>query len=130
MWENVYNCNWCLKNKIQDFPGGLSVKVLALSLLWLRFNPWPENFFMLWLRPKQNKTEQNKTKPMGVPIVAQGLRTRLVSMRMWVRSLALPTGLRIPSCRKPQCRVQMRLGSGLLWLWLWPAVAVPIRPLA
>ena len=26
-----------------EFPGGLVVKDLALSLLWLSFNPWPGN---------------------------------------------------------------------------------------
>ena len=37
---------------VQEFPGGLVVKDLALSLLWLRSllrlgDPWPENFYML-----------------------------------------------------------------------------------
>ena len=27
----------------------------VLSLLWLRFDPWPGNFHMLWLRPKREK---------------------------------------------------------------------------
>ena len=34
----------------------------------------------------------------GFPIVAQGKRTQLVSMRTQVRSLALLSGLRIPRC--------------------------------
>ena len=29
-----------------EFPGGLPVEDLALSLLWLRFGPWPRNFHM------------------------------------------------------------------------------------
>ena len=42
------------------------VKDLALSLQWLglllwhRFNPWPQNFHMQWVWPKEIK---------GVPIV-------------------------------------------------------------
>ena len=35
-----------LKNIILEFPGGLSVENLALSLLWLQFDPWPRNFCM------------------------------------------------------------------------------------
>ena len=44
------------------FPGGLVVKDLAWSLLWLGFDPWPGNFHGLRAQPKE------KT---GVPIVAQ-----------------------------------------------------------
>ena len=35
------------KNYQQEFPGGLEVKDLELSLLWLRFDLWPGNFHML-----------------------------------------------------------------------------------
>ena len=41
------------------FPGGLAVKGLALSLLWLRsllwrrFDLWPRNFLMPWAQPKK-----------------------------------------------------------------------------
>ena len=38
-----------------EFPGGLAVKDLASSLLWLRFDPWPRNFCVPWVWPKQNK---------------------------------------------------------------------------
>ena len=37
------------------FPGGLAVKDLALSVLWLRFNPQPGNFFMPQAPPKKKK---------------------------------------------------------------------------
>ena len=40
-----------------------------------------------------------------------GLRTQLVSMRIWVRPQALLIGLRIQHCCKLQCRSQMWLGS-------------------
>ena len=39
----------------EDFPGGLMVKDSALSLLWLRFDPWPGNFGMPQIEPKINK---------------------------------------------------------------------------
>ena len=36
------------KEREREFCGDLQVKVLALSLLlWLRFDPWPQNFCML-----------------------------------------------------------------------------------
>ena len=38
-----------------EFPGGLAVKDLALSLLWFGFNPWHGNFCMLWAWPEKNK---------------------------------------------------------------------------
>ena len=31
------------------------VEDLALSLLWLGFDPWPENFCMSWVQLKQGK---------------------------------------------------------------------------
>ena len=47
----------------------------------------------------------------GVPIVAQQSRTRLVSMRTWVRSMVSFSGLRILHCHELQCRLQKRLRS-------------------
>ena len=41
------------KTKILEFPGGLAIKDLVLSLLWLRFDPWPGNFHMPWAWPKK-----------------------------------------------------------------------------
>ena len=52
-----------------------------------------------------------KHRLKGVPIVAQCQRTRLVSMKMRVQSLALPSGLGIQHCHKLWHRLQMRLGS-------------------
>ena len=40
-------------------PGGLEVKDSMLSLLWLEFNSWPRNIWVLWVLPKNKK--QNKT---------------------------------------------------------------------
>ena len=49
----------------------------------------------------------------GVPTVAQWKRIQLVPMRLWVPSLALFSGLRIPCCCELWCRSQMWLGSGI-----------------
>ena len=38
-----------------EISGGPAVKDLALSLLWLRFDCWPWNFYMLQSQPKINK---------------------------------------------------------------------------
>ena len=64
---------------MEEFPGGLGVKDLALSLLWLGFDPWPENFCMAWAWPnqtnkqtsRQNKT--NKTNGMSVARLSCGV---------------------------------------------------------
>ena len=34
------------------------VKDLALSLLWHQFDPWPGNFCMLWVWPKQKQKQK------------------------------------------------------------------------
>ena len=47
-------CKFCFKlTTISVFPGGLAIKDSVLSLLWLRFEPRPGNFCMLWARPKK-----------------------------------------------------------------------------
>ena len=46
---------WILIKGYRDFPGALTVKDSALSLLWLRFDPWPWNFHMPWVLPKIKK---------------------------------------------------------------------------
>ena len=52
------------RNRIWEFPVAQLVKDLSLpllrlrSLLWCGFDPWPENFCMLWARPhKKNHTK-------------------------------------------------------------------------
>ena len=44
-----------------EFPGGLMVKELALSLLRCGFDPWPGIFRMSWVEPK-NKEKRKKRK--------------------------------------------------------------------
>ena len=40
-----------------EFPDGLVVKDLALSLLWLGFNPWPGDFHAVGMAKKTHKTK-------------------------------------------------------------------------
>ena len=48
------------------------IKDPALSLLWLGFDPWPWNFCMVWVWPKEKKKGGgNKKELKGIPIVAQ-----------------------------------------------------------
>ena len=44
---------------ILEFPGGLAVKDLALSLMWLEFNSLPENYHMLQSGPKIEEKKIN-----------------------------------------------------------------------
>ena len=52
-----------------------------------------------------------KTSDEGVLIVVQWKWIRLVSMRIWVWSLASLNGLRILHCHELWCRSKMQLGS-------------------
>ena len=62
--------------------------------------------------------------------MAQWERIRLGTMRLWVRSLASLSGLRI--CVAMSCGVGHRHGSNPLFLWLWcrPIVIALTGPLA
>ena len=39
------------RRPLKEFPGGLVVKDLVLSLLWLEFDPMPGKFCIQWVRP-------------------------------------------------------------------------------
>ena len=67
-----------------------------------------QSFFML-CSPISNCLLKDQRK--GVPVVAQWKRIWLISMSMWVRSLALLSGWGIQRCRELWCRSQMGLGS-------------------
>ena len=60
----------------------------------------------------------------------KNLEPDLVSVRIWVRSLASLRGLRIWHCHEMICRSQTWLRSVLPWLWHRPVAATLIRPLA
>ena len=42
-----------------EFPGGLVVKDLVLSLLWLRFDPWSGNLCMPWVWLERKKKDRD-----------------------------------------------------------------------
>ena len=57
--------NTRLKTPQGGFSGGIVVKDSALSLVWLRFNPWPRNFCMPQAWPKQKTKKQNMKTAWG-----------------------------------------------------------------
>ena len=57
------------------------------------------------------------TTCMELPLWLSGLRTQLISMKMWVGSLALLSGLRIQHCHKLWHMLQMQLRSIVARLW-------------
>ena len=43
------------------------IKEPALSLMWRGFDPWPRNFYMVWMRPKKGESEkENHTLGAGI----------------------------------------------------------------
>ena len=67
----------------------------------------PPPFLIFWDFTTGIESEHRKEFPLWL----RRLRTWLVSVRMWVRSLASLSGLRIHHCHKLQCRWQMWLRS-------------------
>ena len=72
-----------------------------------------------------------KNNKCGVPIVVQQKWIWLGTTRLWVRSLALLSGLRICHCAV-SCGVDRRRNSDPAFLWLWcrPAAVAPTGSLA
>ena len=66
---------------------------------------------------------------LGVPVVAQGEQTQLVSMRMWVQSLALLSGL-TSNPMSYDVGHRRRLAPELLRLWFRTAAVTLIQNLA
>ena len=50
------------KNNGQEFLGEIAVKDLALSLLWLGFDPRLEKFHTPWEWPKKKKKKKRQRK--------------------------------------------------------------------
>ena len=75
-------------------------------------------------KEKERRKENEKRKENFLLWLSR-LRIQLVSMRMWVRSLASFSGLRIQ-----HGHIGCRHSSDLVWLWLWPrpVAAAPIQP--
>ena len=61
--------------------------------------------------------------------MAQWKQIQLLSVRMWVRSLASLSGSGIWRCHELQCRSQTGLDPELLWPWCRPAATAPIGPI-
>ena len=61
-------------------------------------------FFVRWNKEKEHPE---------FPIVVQWKRIQLGTVRMWVQSLALLSGLRIKRCRELWCRSQTQLRCGV-----------------
>ena len=64
--------------------------------------------------------------------MAQRKRIQLGTMRLWVQSLALISGLRIQCCHELWCRLQTQFRhrhSSLLWLWCRMVAVAPFPPL-
>ena len=62
---------------------------------------------------KTGTNEVHYKSQVGIPIVAQGLRTQLVCMGMWIQSLTILSGLKIQHCTKLRCRLQKKLRSSV-----------------
>ena len=51
------------KKDLEEFPGGLVVKDLVLSLLWLGFYPWPRDLsYAVGMAKNKNKNKNKQTK--------------------------------------------------------------------
>ena len=100
-WNSIWCCFF---TDCSSSPHPLNFGVLRVSvlrpLLSLHSQPW-------WF-PSVSKF---KNKVLGVPIVAQGNKIWLVSVRIRVWSLASLGGLGIWYCCELCCRLQMRLRS-------------------
>ena len=64
-------------------------------------------------KTKKKKKRMNSSLNEGVLIVAQRKRIQLASIRMWVRSLASFSGLRVQRFPELLCRSQMQLRSSV-----------------
>ena len=54
---------WNIEILILEFPGGLAIKDLVLSLLWLWFDPWLRNFHIPQACQKKKKKKKKNPPP-------------------------------------------------------------------
>ena len=116
LWTVLQWTRGCMCLKAPSFLNILSISDMSLKCKLSR--PDVEIF----------KLQKNGTISTRVPIVAQWKWIRLVSMRIWVWSLALLSGSGIRCCHKLWCRLQT--SSDPVWLWHSPAAVALIQPLA
>ena len=65
------------------------------------------------------KKKKSNISTEDCPLWLSGKQTRLVSMRTEIRSLASLSGLRIQHCHELWCKLQTRLGSGVVVAVVW-----------
>ena len=68
------------KKQKMEFPGGLAVKDLALSLLWGGFDPRSGNFCIPWVQPKKTHTK-NKNRIISLWVCDGGGRRQCAIMK-------------------------------------------------
>ena len=116
---------WCLWEKIWNLePSRLGEQTLKDGEWDFGFPSAKMGVTLFWL-PGFYIRKKHESSRCG----SAGLRTRLVSMRMWVRSLASLMGS--GSGIATSCSVGHRCVSDLAWLWLWRRLvaAALIQPL-
>ena len=72
------------KYPIKEFPGGLVVKDLGLSLMWLGYDPWSQNFQMQQARPPKSIQIKTKRREQGEKQGAQALWNNIIQSNVHV----------------------------------------------
>lgn len=69
---------------MSEFPGGLAVKDLAMSLLCLGFNPWLQNFHIPQGQGKKKKKKDNEPQmdPYCSPTITHIVSSVLPSLSL------------------------------------------------
>ena len=126
---------WCQKSSCLDdaVASGAALNYMVKPETWVSpqhdggdLTSLTHSFLVIW-----GQDEIMYEKPfLGVPIVAQGKQTRLVTMRLQLWSLAPLGGLRIRCCHELWCRSRHGSDLALLRLWCRPAATAPIQLLA
>ena len=104
---------------VLEFPGGLEVKDLVLTLLWCRFHPWLGNFCMPWAWPKKKKKQERKKEN---PLVYFALGTDILPKLRFVSSCfhhLENSGLWGCEALRDE-KDRSRLGIIMEMLWLYP----------
>lgn len=67
-----------------EFPGGLAVMDLVFSLLWLRSDPRPRNFPILWEAKKGKKKTNTKSPFLEVNYVPVHVPVSFATEHTWL----------------------------------------------
>ena len=93
-----------------EFPGGLEVKDLALSLLWRGFDPWSRDFYMSQAWPKQNK-KRTVSFNLTIPLLGMYLQKNSNTYRFTFNDVWSSTD-------NKTYKLEFPLWLGGLWAWL------------